>query len=99
MTLTDEEIYRLAYGMKFRPWGIGSLPVDTIRFARELESKLREKENAGRNQMEGFEPLARELMKWLCDNGHPHMTVIITSTSAELLENCVEVQTHEYVGD
>lgn len=33
-----------------------------------------------------FEELARPLMKWLCEHCHPHVTVIITPTTAELLE-------------
>ena len=46
-----------------------------------------------------FEAKARDLMKWLCDNGHPHMTIIVTPTSAELVEGCVGIHTHEYVRD
>ena len=33
-----------------------------------------------------FEDIADEMIKWLCENGHPHMTVIITNTHAELVE-------------
>ena len=33
-----------------------------------------------------FEELARPMIKYLCENYHPHVTVIITPTSAELLE-------------
>lgn len=33
-----------------------------------------------------FEELARPMVKYLCENYHPHVTVIITPTSAELLE-------------
>jgi len=33
-----------------------------------------------------LEELSRPLIKWLCDNYHPHVTVIITPTSAELSE-------------
>ena len=32
-----------------------------------------------------FEELARPLIKYLCENYHPHVTVIITTTTAELL--------------
>ena len=34
----------------------------------------------------GFEEIARELMKYLAQNHNPHVTAIITSTNAELLE-------------
>lgn len=32
-----------------------------------------------------FEELARPLINYLCENYHPHVTVIITPTTAELL--------------
>ena len=46
-----------------------------------------------------FESKAKDLMDWLCANGHPHMTIVITPTSAELLEGCLAVQTDEFVRD
>lgn len=33
-----------------------------------------------------FESLAKPLIKYLCENHHPHCTIIVTSTGAELLE-------------
>jgi len=33
-----------------------------------------------------FEELARPMIKYLCEEFHPHVTAIITPTSAELLE-------------
>jgi hypothetical protein len=33
-----------------------------------------------------FDEAARPLMKWLCENHHPHITAIVTGTSNELLE-------------
>jgi len=33
-----------------------------------------------------FEELARPMMKYLCEEFHPHVTVIITPTNAQLLE-------------
>lgn len=42
----------------------------------------------GKELNEGkFEELARPIIKYLCENYHPHVTVIITPTSAELLES------------
>ena len=32
-----------------------------------------------------FDIIVRPVIKWLCDNGHPHMTIIITPVSAELM--------------
>lgn len=33
-----------------------------------------------------FEDAVKTLMKWLADNHHPHMKVIVDSTCAELVE-------------
>ena len=46
-----------------------------------------------------FEEKAKGLMKWLCENGHPHMTVVITPTSAELLEGAIGIESNEFVKD
>lgn len=37
-------------------------------------------------ESESFENASRPLIKWLSENAHPHMKVIVTSTRAELLE-------------
>ena len=39
-----------------------------------------------RNQIIDFEEIAKPMMKYLCENFHPHVTVIITPTSAEISE-------------
>lgn len=33
-----------------------------------------------------FEEVVMPVIKWLAENEHPHTTVIVTSTGAELLE-------------
>jgi len=37
-------------------------------------------------EMVEFEKAAKPLMLYLANNHHPHMTVIVTATSAELVE-------------
>lgn len=47
-----------------------------------------------------FTELARPLMKWLCDNYHPHVIVTVTPTSAELSEGIMHTgQILDYVHD
>lgn len=46
-----------------------------------------------------FEAVAKPLIKWINDNGHPHMSVIITPTSAELVEGSIGIHTTEFVKD
>lgn len=58
-----------------------------------LESEMNDE------QKKDFEVKAKDLMDWLCANGHPHMTIVITPTSAELLEGCIGIQTNEFVRD
>lgn len=37
-------------------------------------------------EREAFNEAARPLIQWLCENVHPHHTVVVTPTGAELLE-------------
>lgn len=37
-------------------------------------------------QRKEFEKAATPLIKWMRENGHPHMTCIVTSVAAELVE-------------
>ncbi len=46
-----------------------------------------------------FEEAVRPVMKFLAENLHPHTTIIITSTDAELLEGSASVVTDEYLVD
>ena len=46
-----------------------------------------------------FRALSEPLIKFLNDNWHPHTTIVITPTSAELLEGKVGYETHEFVRD
>lgn len=50
-------------------------------------------------QTEEFDKLAKQLIEWLCNNCHPHTTVIVTSTTAELVEGVRGIQTTEFVKD
>ena len=43
-------------------------------------------ERASREKRESFEDVTRPVMKWLCENVHPHHTIIVTGTDAMLLE-------------
>lgn len=51
------------------------------------------------NEQEQFEAAARPLIKYLAENHHPHTTVIVDSTHAELLEGQAMVKTEEYLRD
>ena len=53
------------------------------------------KDNTYKNEGK-FEELARPMIKYLCENYHPHVTVIITPTSAELLSG---LKTVGYIDD
>ena len=49
--------------------------------------------------LEEFEALVKPVIKWMAENVHPHHTLIITNTHAELLEGQISVQTSEYLND
>lgn len=46
-----------------------------------------------------FEALVKPLIKYLNENHHPHVTIVITPTGAELLEGCMAVNTNEFLRD
>jgi len=46
-----------------------------------------------------FDDVVRPVIKWLAENAHPHHSVVITSTTAELLEGQKVVNTDEYLID
>jgi hypothetical protein len=46
-----------------------------------------------------FEEAVKPLMKWLCENRHPHITVIVSGTTAEILEGLELVKTNEFIID
>lgn len=48
---------------------------------------------------EQFAALAKPLMKWLNENCHPHTTIIIEQTSAEVLEGSIAFTTDEFLVD
>jgi hypothetical protein len=50
-------------------------------------------------KQEEFEKVAEPLIKFLCDNFHPHVTVIVTCNSAELLEEFCFRKIDKFVKD
>lgn len=46
-----------------------------------------------------FEEAVKPLMKWLCENTHPHITVVVSGTIAEMLEGLESVKTDEFIVD
>lgn len=44
-----------------------------------------------------FLEAAKPLMKYLCENYHPHVTVIIDGTRAELVEGLKTIKCEEYI--
>ena len=52
-----------------------------------------------KKQREDFDKAARVMMKYLGENHHPHVTVVIDSGKAEILESSATLVTDEYVGD
>ena len=46
-----------------------------------------------------FKEAALPMIKYLCENYHPHVSVIITPNTAELLEGLKAFKTDEYIRD
>ena len=52
-----------------------------------------------KGQMFRFEKAAKPLIKFLDSLPHPHVTVIVSPTDAEILEGSARVTCEEYVRD
>ena len=46
-----------------------------------------------------FEDACKPLVKWLNENCHPHMTVVVHSCGAELLEGIATASIEEFLKD
>lgn len=57
----------------------------------ELMGRYNEKEK------EELDKLCRNLIEWLNNNGHPHMTIVLTTTHYELLEGIIGTTVHDYI--
>lgn len=52
-----------------------------------------------KEQIESMKKAAEPLMKWLNEEGHPHMTAIVTTTDCEIMEGLATHRTFEFVKD
>lgn len=50
-------------------------------------------------QRKEFEAVTRPVIEWLNANIHPHVTVVISPTSAELSEGTIAYTTYDYLRD
>jgi hypothetical protein len=46
-----------------------------------------------------FEAMTKPLIAWLNENGNPHTTILITPTTAEVLEGRLCFYTDEFIQD
>lgn len=50
-------------------------------------------------ERQAFEAVTRPVIEWLNKNCHPHVTVVIDTTSAELSEGVWSIRTNDYIRD
>lgn len=50
-------------------------------------------------QRKQFEEACKPLIKFLCENCHPHVSAIVEPTGAELLEGVCSMKTEEFLVD
>lgn len=78
---------------------IETYDVDMMRcYLEEAYEKAKEMERLGNNP-QTFEQAVKPLMKWLCENTHPHTTAIVTGNLSELVEGIESVKTDEFIVD
>lgn len=52
-----------------------------------------------KKQIEEFEGISKPMIKWLNDNCHPHVTIIVDNSSSELVEGITSLVTQEFIND
>lgn len=50
-------------------------------------------------EVKNFKEACRPLIKWLCENCAPHVTVIVEPNGAELVEGLCSVTVEEFIND
>jgi len=50
-------------------------------------------------QRKEFEEIITPVIKFLCENFHPHVTIIVEPTRAEILEGSASVVTDKFIKD
>ena len=63
------------------------------------ETTQSDEECYAKPKQERFEDAVKPLMKWLCENTHPHTKAIVTGNLAELVEGVENVHTNEFIVD
>ena len=73
-----------------------------VGFAEILSEKISrvEPEVSHATQLDEMKKAAEPLIKYLCENHHPHVTAIVTGTSIELLEGLMSIpKIYDYLVD
>ncbi len=52
-----------------------------------------------KKQIEEFEEAAKPLIEFLCVRCNPHVTVIVTPTTAEIFESHANIKCEEFIQD
>ncbi len=56
-----------------------------------------------RDEMEqrhkAFEDVVKPIIKYMAENYHPHTTLVINSTTAQIVEGVISTRTKEYLVD
>ena len=66
---------------------------------KEHRDTIRIKVHGEQGDENAFLEAAKPMMKYLCENYHPHVTVIIDGTRAELVEGLKTAQCDDYIRD
>jgi len=52
-----------------------------------------------KKQIEEMHEAAKPLIKFICDNCHPHVYIVVEPTGAELLEGVCVIKNEDYLRD
>ena len=92
LVLVDEQINECLDGFLYTDY--------RKNFWEDVKNELKDKiDNLSELKSNDFESACRPLMKYLCENHHPHMKVIVEGNCAVLLEGEKCFNTNEYILD
>ncbi|MDD4352712.1 MAG: hypothetical protein PHU71_07110 [Candidatus Gracilibacteria bacterium] len=76
-------------------------PNEMISIQTELLTRLegRKKLILSKEKQQEFEKATEPMIKFLCENCHPHVSVIVDCDTAELLEGVCAITTDKFIKD
>jgi hypothetical protein len=81
------------------PSNLRNIMVRMLKLINQLEKEGKGKIILDKEKQEEFEKVSEPLIKFLCDNFHPHVSVNVDCCSAELSEGMCLIRAEKFIKD